>query len=137
MSADGAAYTATLKDDAFTLAPDSYMMISFWLKTSRLKRLYGRDGQHPRDGRHQRHFPLLSLDLRITTVDIDKVTDTGEIEEEEDIYQSWQQLLPVRLQRDDNGEELLSDLLLRSHPSSAAPLPLSIPDLRRSPTSRR
>ena len=91
MSADGAAYTATLKDDAFTLAPDSYMMISFWLKTSDLSGFTGATVSiRETEGTNATSLSSLSTS-GITTVDIDKVTDTGEIEEEEDIYQSWQQ----------------------------------------------
>lgn len=93
MSADGAAYTATLRDDAaFTLAPDSYLMISFWLKTSDLSGFTGATVTvHESEGSNTSSLSSLSTSS-ITTVDIDKIDpDTGEVSEEEDIYKSWQQ----------------------------------------------
>lgn len=93
MSTDGAAYTATVKDEAtFTLAPDSYLMISFWLKTSDISGFTGAGVTvHETEGSNT--TSLSSLDTTsITTVDIDKYNaETGELETEEDIYKGWQQ----------------------------------------------
>lgn len=91
MSADGAAYTATLKDDSFTIAPDSYMMISFWLKTSDLSGFTGATVSiRETEGSNVTSLSSLTT-TSITTVDIDKENASGETETEEDIYKSWQQ----------------------------------------------
>lgn len=93
MSTDGAAYTATLKDNtAFTLAPDSYRMFSFWLKTSDISGFTGATVTlHETKGTNK--TSLSSLDTTsITTVDIDKYNPTtGETEKQENIYKGWQQ----------------------------------------------
>ena len=87
LSADGASYTATLKDDAFTLAPDSYLMLSFWLKTSDIGGFTGA-GITVRETGTTNATSLSSLDTTsITTVDIDG--EDGETIE--DIYDGWQQ----------------------------------------------
>ncbi len=89
LSADGAAYTSTLKDDAFTLAPDSYLMVSFWLKTSDMSGFTGASiTVHETEGTNE--TSLSSLDTTsITTVDIDDLENDGETIE--DIYDGWQQ----------------------------------------------
>ncbi len=88
LSADGAAYTSTLKDEsAFTLAPDSYLMLSFWLKTSDISGFTGAGVTlHETEGTNENS--LSSLDTTsITTVDI----DGKDGETIEDIYDGWQQ----------------------------------------------
>lgn len=106
MSADGAAYTATLRDaDTFTLQPDSYMMISFWLKTSDLSGFTGATVTvHETEGDNETSLSSLSTSS-ITTIDIDNENpETGEIETEEDIYQSWQQCF-IFLQNETDSEK--------------------------------
>lgn len=90
LSAGGAAYTAKLEDSStFTLQPDSYLMVSFWLKTSDIGGFTGA-GVTVVETEGTNESSLSSLDTTsITTVDIDDLENEGE--KIEDINNGWQQ----------------------------------------------
>lgn len=82
MSANGAAYTAEIKpeSDAFTVAPDEYMMVSFWVKTSEL------------DGYTGATITLVDGENETSIGAFDSTTvDTIDIDEKEDLYDGWVQ----------------------------------------------
>lgn len=82
LSAYGAAYTATVSDNAFTLGADEYVILSFWIKTSDMNgktaatlKAYDADDEDVSTS-----FSLDSTD--ITTTDV---------ADQEDIYDGWVQ----------------------------------------------
>lgn len=80
MSADGAAYTATLKSDIFSVEPDEYKMVSFWTKTSALNGYTGAT------------IALVDGDSKSTIGAIDStVAETVEIGDNDDLFDGWVQ----------------------------------------------
>jgi len=82
LSADGAAYTAEMKatGDAFTLAPDSYKMISFWVKTSALDSYTGAS------------ITLVDGENENTIAAFDSTTiSTIDLDDKEDLFDGWVQ----------------------------------------------
>lgn len=82
LSADGAAYTAEMKanSDAFTLGPDSYKMISFWVKTSALDSFTGAS------------ITLVDGDNESSIAAFDSTTvATINLDDEEDLFDGWVQ----------------------------------------------
>ncbi len=86
MSASGASYTATVTDDKFTLAADSRIAISFFVKTSDVKSYTGA-GVTLKETKNANSSAFASLNTTsITSVSV------GEGENAiEDIYDGWQQ----------------------------------------------
>lgn len=79
MSVNGAPYTATVKSPSFTVAPDDYLLVSFFVKTSAMDGFTGA-GISVVDGTTK--TSLSNLDsTTLSTVDID--------EETKDIYDGW------------------------------------------------
>ncbi len=82
LSTNGAAYTAKVESPKFTLAPDSYMLVSFFVKTSRIRN--GKTGASATliDGKNKTTISAFDS-TTIATVDIN--------EETKDIYDGWAQ----------------------------------------------
>ncbi len=82
LSTNGAAYTAKLENEKFTLAKDKYMLISFFVKTSAIRS--GKTGATISliDGSNKTTISAFDS-TTVATVDIDKDTT--------DIYQGWVQ----------------------------------------------
>lgn len=82
MSTNGAAYTATVRDNAFTLQPESRMLVSFWVKTSSV-----------RPGKSGAGATLVDGDNRTSIGPFDSTTvDTVDIDDDtKDIYNGWVQ----------------------------------------------
>ncbi|MCD8294439.1 MAG: hypothetical protein LUE27_04215 [Clostridia bacterium] len=81
LSAYGAAYTATIADNAFVLDPDEYVIVSFWVKTSDMNgktaatlKIYDADDEDS------------SSSYAFETTDV--TTDVGD---DEDIFNGWVQ----------------------------------------------
>ncbi len=81
LSANGAAYTSTVSDPAFTLASEEYMIVSFWVKT------YDMNGKTAATLKvYDKYDKDVSSSFSIDSTDI--TTDVGD---EEDIYNGWVQ----------------------------------------------
>lgn len=103
LSARGAAYTSAVTDNAFTLAYDEYMILSFWIKTSDM-------GGNPAatvkitDTEDEDNSTSFTID---TT---DKKTDFGD---EEDIYHGWVQCFLFIENDCDEKDEVSGDYLTK------------------------
>ena len=93
MSANGAAYTAKLQknesseNSLFTLAPDSRLLISFFIKTSKIQSGLSGAGAAVVDGENKTYItPFDSTTL--AAVDIDSKSDDESLK---DIYKGWTQ----------------------------------------------
>ncbi len=83
LSAAGAPYTATISDGGFTVQSDSYMIVSFWVKTSDM------------EGSTAATLKMVDRanDETISTFTIDTTTTdmTTDVGENKDIYNGWVQ----------------------------------------------
>ena len=91
-SSKGAPYTATIENDAFSLAEDEYMILSFWVKTSDLRGGTGAtitviDGETKTSIGAVDTTTLTTVDL----VDDAKKENSETLKANEDIFDGWQQ----------------------------------------------
>ncbi len=85
LSTNGAAYTATLTPKEFTLAPETRLLLSFYVKTSEIRSGKMGAGATLIDGENKN--AIASFDSNsVAVVDIDSTSDN---EEYKDIYKGW------------------------------------------------
>lgn len=90
MSTNGAAYTASVRNSAFTLQPDSRLLVSFFVKTSAIRS--GKTGATITLVDGENETEISSFDsTTVSTVDIDNNTESGEAYNQDDIYNGWVQ----------------------------------------------
>lgn len=81
LSANGAAYTSTISDGAFTLAAEEYIIVSFWVKT------------YDMGGKSAATLKVYDVDDKETysNFSIDSTDITTDVGDAEDIYNGWVQ----------------------------------------------
>lgn len=98
LSASGAPFTATMKNDAFTLGPDERMLLSFFVKTSSIRSGMSGAGITLVDGVNETSISPFDS-TTVNTVDVDEDT--------KDIYKGWVQCF-FFVENDTNAEKTFS-----------------------------
>lgn len=108
LSAQGAAYEAVLSDASFEVAPDSYKIVSFWVKTSDMN---GKSAATITVREKNNDENKSSFTVDSTTVDEVKINDV------ENVYEGWVQCYAL-IANEDETQSRTFELSLRFGPST-------------------